>query len=177
MANDARHHPSALRNRGPILEVLQDVLADKSAKEGHVLEIGSGSGCHAEHFAPNFPKLQWQPSEYVQEGNTSVREFEGQFTAVYLSNITHISPWKVTCGIVAGASEALENGGLLIIYGPFKVNGEFTTESNADFDKSLRSRNPEWGYRDIDEICAEAKKNGLQFEGKREMPAKLGDAH
>lgn len=204
MANDARHHPSALRNRGPILEVLQDVLADKSAKEGHVLEIGSGSGCHAEHFAPNFPKLQWQPSEYVQEGNTSVlkdidevtssipnvrravaldasaawadwpsqvREFEGQFTAVYLSNITHISPWKVTCGIVAGASEALENGGLLIIYGPFKVNGEFTTESNADFDKSLRSRNPEWGYRDIDEICAEAKKNGLQFEGKREMPA------
>jgi len=201
MANDARHHPSALRNRAPILEVLQETLP---AKEGRVLEIGSGSGCHVEYFAPNFPKLQWQPSEYVQEGYESVlkdindvvssipnirpaialdasaawahwpsevRDFEGKFTAVYLSNITHISPWRVTCGIIGGAGHALENGGVLIIYGPFKVNGECTTQSNADFDASLRSRNPEWGYRDIDDVVAEASKCDLHFQGKREMPA------
>lgn len=199
MANDARHHPSALRNRGPILEALQEMLP---AKEGHVLEIASGSGCHVEHFAPNFPKLQWQPSEYVQDASvlkdinavvssipnirpavaldasatwedwpSEVRELEGKFTAVYLSNVTHISPWKVTCGILAGAGHALENGGLLIVYGPFKVDGQFTTQSNADFDATLRSRNAEWGYRDIDEIVAEASKCGLLFQSKKAMPA------
>ena len=114
-----------------------------------------------------------------------------RFSAVYLANITHISPWKVTCGILAGANAALAPEGLLVIYGPFKVKGEFTTESNKDFDTSLRqkttrvshvftsanqfgrSRNAEWGYRDIDEVAAEAERVGLRLQSKREMPAKL----
>merc|ERR1712146_535664 len=85
-----------------------------------------------------------------------VRGKAGSFSIVYCSCVTHISPWKVTEGIVAGAGQALCPGGQLIIYGPFKKNGGFTTQSNADFDASLRSRDPQWGYRDVAEIEAVA---------------------
>jgi len=203
MKNDDRHHPSAKRNRGPILEVLRKELPPDGS--GMVLEIGSGSGCHAEFFATALPKLQWQPTEFVppteiaalkdidivgakalpnvqpalaldasapwEEWPTEVQSLAGDFTMVYMSNVTHISPWKVTCGVMAGAAKALAKGGRLIIYGPFKVDGKCTTQSNADFDASLRSRDPEWGYRDIADIAAEAEKQGIKFIQRQEMPA------
>ncbi|CAE7365246.1 Mettl26 [Symbiodinium natans] len=206
MANDDRHHPSAKRNRGPILEALRQELPEDGA--GFVLEIASGSGCHAEHFASALPKLQWQPTEFVprdqptraavlqeidivgakalpnvlpalpldasapwEEWPPEVRTKAGHFTMVYMSNVTHISPWKVTCGVLAGAGQALAKGGRLVIYGPFKVDGKCTTQSNADFDERLRSQDPEWGYRDIADIAAEAEKHGVKFLQRQEMPA------
>eukprot|EP00930_Biecheleria_cincta_P097586 TRINITY_DN89290_c0_g1_i1.p1 TRINITY_DN89290_c0_g1~~TRINITY_DN89290_c0_g1_i1.p1 ORF type:complete len:216 (+),score=25.90 TRINITY_DN89290_c0_g1_i1:71-718(+) len=203
MANDAYHHPSALRNRGPILEALQGILHPDV--EGWALEIASGSGCHVEHFAPAFPKLQWQPSEFARPGEeqvlrgidavgcaslrnvlpavavdasldwtvwpTAVTHHKGSFVLVYTSNVTHISPWPVTLGIVAAAGQALVSGGHLIIYGPFKVDGYCTTESNASFDSSLRARDPQWGYRDVADVASEAAEHGLELQERREMPA------
>jgi len=202
-SSDARHHPSALRNRGPIRKVLLELVSPDV--EGLALEIASGSGAHVEEFAPAFPKLKWQPSEYVVHDRSSVlasiddvgnkslpnvmpavaldaskpwnewpakvQDLEAEFSLVYLSNVTHISPWSVSCGVLAGAGHALKPGGLLVIYGPFKVNGVCTTESNAAFDTSLRQRDPEWGYRDVSELEAEAIKHGLHLKGCQDMPA------
>eukprot|EP00811_Abedinium_folium_P016585 NODE_25526_length_584_cov_2.229759.p1 GENE.NODE_25526_length_584_cov_2.229759~~NODE_25526_length_584_cov_2.229759.p1 ORF type:complete len:114 (+),score=24.51 NODE_25526_length_584_cov_2.229759:46-387(+) len=89
----------------------------------------------------------------------------------FFANITHISPWAVSCGMLGGAGRVLRAGGVLIIYGPFKVNGSCTTQSNADFDMSLRAQNKEWGYRDVQAIVDEAAKNGLEFQERYEMPA------
>ncbi|CAE7521378.1 Mettl26 [Symbiodinium sp. CCMP2592] len=213
MHYDAFHPTSAKQNRGPILEVLRKELPEDGS--GMVLEIGSGSGCHAEFFATALPKLQWQPTECVkfagmtdlkdidivatrckridhvgartlpnvkpalaldastpwEEWPTEVQSLAGDFTIVYLSDVTHISPWKVTCGVIAGAAKALAKGGRLIMYGPFKVDGKCTTQSNADDDASLRSQDPEWGYRDIADIAAEAEKQGIKFIQRQEMPA------
>ena len=58
-----------------------------------------------------------------------------------------------------------------MIYGPFKKDNRFTTTSNEEFDKSLRQRNPEWGYRDTGQVAQEAKKNGLALRDVKDMPA------
>eukprot|EP01025_Chloroclados_australasicus_P005143 TRINITY_DN11466_c0_g1_i1.p3 TRINITY_DN11466_c0_g1~~TRINITY_DN11466_c0_g1_i1.p3 ORF type:complete len:105 (+),score=3.29 TRINITY_DN11466_c0_g1_i1:1-315(+) len=83
----------------------------------------------------------------------------------------HISPWPCTVGLCKGAGHVLQEGGYLMIYGPFKVDGQCTTQSNADFDASLRQRDPEWGYRDVADIQAEAAKSHLSLLRKVEMPA------
>ena len=73
--------------------------------------------------------------------------------AVFVANMCHISPFSATRGLIAGSARALCVGGVLAVYGPFTVGGEFTTESNAEFDKSLRARDEAWGYRDVDELA------------------------
>ena len=205
-----RHHPSALRNREPILAELRSLLppagdgtADGGApQQQHALEIASGSGAHVEVFAPAFPSVRWWPTDYVGDSELKaldevgrdahpnvetaacldaaspwaewpegVRALEGGFALVYNSNMGHISPWRCTVGMLAGAGRALKPGGRLVVYGPFKVDGGFTTESNAAFDASLRQRDPEWGYRDVSELEAEAAKHGVTLRERREMPA------
>jgi len=83
----------------------------------------------------------------------------------------HISPWETTPGLMSTASKALKPNGYLIIYGPFKVNGQFTTESNAEFDKWLKNGNPIHGLRDVEKVQAEAEKAGLRFAAFLQMPA------
>eukprot|EP00668_Euglena_longa_P033376 GGOE01042935.1.p1 GENE.GGOE01042935.1~~GGOE01042935.1.p1 ORF type:complete len:234 (+),score=39.11 GGOE01042935.1:22-702(+) len=207
------HHPSALRNRGPILEALLQVPLPPGA--AHALEIASGTGAHMETYAPAFPHLTWQPTEYCgygaadqgRIGNTAesalviidrycrekhpnvlpalhlnaadpfeqwpeeVQSKAGLHALVMCSNVTHISPWEVTLGLVAGAAQALAPGGSLVLYGPFKVNGEFTTESNREFDASLRQRNPLWGYRDVSDVEAVARRHNLILRENKPMPA------
>ena len=101
----------------------------------------------------------------------AVQSRAGSFELVYASNICHISRWEVTLGLLAGAAAALRPGGQLIIYGPFKVGGECTTESNASFDASLRSRDRTWGYRDIGDLQAAAEPSGLELQARHDMPA------
>ena len=91
--------------------------------------------------------------------------------AVLCVNLTHISPWAVTLGLLRGAAAALRPGGVLVIYGPFLVAGKATTESNATFDASLRASNAEWGYRDRGVVANEAAKVGLQTAEFVAMPA------
>ena len=95
----------------------------------------------------------------------------GGFAAIYNVNMAHISPWATTVGLMANAGRLLAPDAPLLMYGPFKVDGACTTESNADFDASLRSKDASWGIRDVADVEAEAKRNGLRLVERREMPA------
>ena len=163
---------------------------------GQVLEVASGLGVHVELFAAQLPQLRWQPSEYSDDAVLTLRDRLGaapniaapvqldcssgdwgpaerraSLAAVVAINLTHISPMGATRGLAAGAGRCLRPGGRLFIYGPFLVDGQPTTPSNAEFDASLRGRNPEWGYRDVEEVTRIAAACGLQREEVEEMPA------
>ena len=187
------HHPASLRNRGPILDTLRQLLGEKTAGL-KVFEIASGSGAHIEVFAKEFSDTTWQPTEYdknkVTVLNENLNSLSNVKTAynldtrsadwgvdvnsqdiVYTANITHISPFSVTKSLIKGSSQILKTGGKLLVYGPFKVDGKFTSDSNRDFDTSLRSQDPEWGYRDVSELEKEGNSVGILLKNVIEMPA------
>jgi SAM-dependent methyltransferase len=93
------------------------------------------------------------------------------FDALVNMNMIHIAPWAAAEGLIEGAARALSEGGLLYFYGPFMRDGEHTADSNAAFDESLRSRNPDWGVRDIAEVEAAANRYGFKLERMVDMPA------
>ena len=192
-AGDARRFaPSASRNEAPILDVLRDVLPDT----GRALEIGSGTGQHIAAFASAFPGLQWQPSDPFADSIASTAAWvaqadldnladplaldvttpdwpaalDGPRDAIVCINVLHIAPWAVTEGLMAGAGRLLAPGGILYFYGPYKRDGRHTAQSNADFDASLRPRDPTWGIRDIADVAACAEANGLTLERTVDMP-------
>ncbi|HEC14583.1 MAG TPA: DUF938 domain-containing protein [Rhodospirillales bacterium] len=185
-----RDAPAARRNREPLLDVLEKVLP----KSGLVLEIASGTGQHCAYFAPRFPALEWQPSDADADMRLSIAAWgrEGGGTnllapldldvqeepwpvdeadAVLCINMIHITPWPICCALMAGAGRVLGEGGVLVLYGPFRLEGRHTAPSNADFDRSLQSRNPEWGVRERAEVVGEAAKHGLILEEAVEMPS------
>ena len=195
-----RSAPAALRNAGPILEVLRAHLPAAGAGGGgpgaEVLEVASGTGQHAAHFGAALPGARFQPSELSAEAFPSISAWsEGlanvaepvqldaaaapaewpvagrRFDVVLCCNLTHISPWESTQGLLRGAGAVLGAGGKLLLYGPFAVDGEPTTESNAAFDRSLRERDPRWGYRDVADVCREAEDQLLFLLEQRHMPA------
>jgi SAM-dependent methyltransferase len=176
--------PAAARNRDPILAVLRNVFQPPIVR---VLEIGSGSGEHAVHFAREMPSLVWQPSDVEPAHLASIDAWREQVTnvlpalrldprtdplpacdAIFCANVIHIAPWGVALAIVAGA-RALPVGAPLVFYGPFRRDGKHTAPSNEAFDASLRSRDPEWGVRDVAELAAAAE--GFVLESVHEMPA------
>lgn len=188
--NDRRRSaPASERNREPIREVLVRELP----ASGDVLEIASGTGVHAVWFARAFPGLRWQPTDLSQIALDSIaawREREGldnlaeplrldvtapwpveRVDAIFNANMIHISPFECAEALIAGAGRALSPGGPLIVYGPFKIDGAHTAESNARFDQSLRSRDPRWGVRDLEAIVALAEAVGLTLTARHEMPA------
>jgi len=185
-----RRAPAASRNREPILAVLAPLLAEAQV----VLEIASGSGEHAVWVAGKLPHLIWQPSDpdayalasidgWRQEsGAPNVRpaiELDAQWPrwpvervdAVVCINMIHIAPWAACEGLVRGAASVLPAGGLLFLYGPFKIGGQHTAPSNEAFDADLRSRNPSWGVRDLDDVLALAQQHGIEHESTVAMPA------
>ena len=188
---DARLFSAACeRNRGPILAALRRVLPPA----GEVLEIASGTGMHAVHFARHLPHLTWRPSDADEAALASVRAWraaEGAFNlappvrldvtadawpvdradAVFNANMIHISPWATTEGLLRGAARVLPAGGPLVIYGPFRVGGAHTAESNAAFDRSLAARDPAWGVRDLEAVVALAEERGLELRERLPMPA------
>ena len=94
-----------------------------------------------------------------------------QADAVIAANLLHISPAAVLPALMAGAGGLLGSGCVLHIYGPFLRDGQFTSESNAAFDASLRRRDPDWGLRDLDDVVRAAQASGFSLEQIREMPA------
>ncbi|MCG9891775.1 MAG: class I SAM-dependent methyltransferase [Thermosynechococcaceae cyanobacterium MS004] len=92
-------------------------------------------------------------------------------TAIVNINMIHISPWSTTLGLMAGAEALLPVGGVLYLYGPYKQNGCHTAHSNELFDQSLRSRNPEWGVRDLESVVRVAAEHRLLWKKTIEMPA------
>jgi SAM-dependent methyltransferase len=188
---DARlYAPAALRNRDPIQAVLADVLP----AAGTVLEVASGTGEHAAHLAQAFPRLRWQPSDPDPTARASIAAWGAalglanlapplaldaalpswpieQADAVLCINMIHISPWAATEGLVSGAARLLPPGGLLYLYGPYRRGGAHTADSNAEFDRSLRGRNPAWGVRDLEAVADLAAAHGFSPPEVTAMPA------
>src|ERR1700686_4529755 len=174
------YFPHAPRNREPILEVLKRVLPS----EGLVLEIASGGGEHAAYFASNLPGLLWQPTDANSEMFESIAAHRAaagvanllaplqldvtspqwpveRADAMVCCNMIHIAPWAATEGLIAGAGRTLARGGLLYLYGPYKIDGRHTAPSNQDFDSRLRGQNLLWGVRDLTDVASLAKRHGL----------------
>jgi SAM-dependent methyltransferase len=179
---------AAERNREPILRVLERVLPARGA----VLEVASGTGQHAAHFAAALPGLVWQPTELDAGALESIAAWTAALgnvrapirldvteapwpietvDAIYGANMIHIAPWSVALALLAGAARHLRRGGLLVLYGPFKVGGRHTAPTNAAFDESLRARDPSFGVRDLEAVAAAAREHGLDLEERVAMPA------
>ena len=182
--------PHVARNVVPIVDILRAVLPEA----GLVLEIASGSGEHCIHFATSFPHLTFQPSDpdpVALESIEAWRKSHGSANllppiqldaragkwpltradAILCINMVHISPWAATQGLMAGASRLLPSGAPLYLYGAYRRRGEDFAASNQSFDASLRSRDPEWGVRELEDVALEATRNGLALESVTEMPA------
>ena len=189
-SQDALASPSVARNREPILAVLHRLLLPA----GTVLEIASGTGEHAMYFAASLPHLTWQPSDRDEQALRSIAAHRansglpnllaplsldaaapewpvGRADAVVAINMVHISPWRATQGLMAGAGRVLPRGGVLYLYGAYKENGTHTAPSNEAFDADLRRRNPEWGIRDLEAVAELAAGYGLTLVERIPMPA------
>jgi hypothetical protein len=182
--------PATIRNRDPILDVLKHTMPEN----GLVLEIASGSGEHAAYFAPRLQGLTWQPSSPTPESRASIVSWAKETTcknlltpvnldvlvnpwpvpyadAIICINLLHISSWAVTKSLMAGAARTLHKGGILYLYGPFKIDGKHTSISNQAFHESLTNRDAEWGIRDLEKVIFEAKTQGLKHIQRVQMPA------
>lgn len=176
------------RNRDPILAVLRERFAGCK----RVLEIGSGTGQHAVHFAAALPHLTWQTSDvaahlpglrmWLDEAglpNTpaplaiDVNEPlpQGEFDAVFSANTLHIMSWPEVQRMFAGLPRLMKPGALLTVYGPFNTNGQYTSAGNATFDAALRDGDPQRGIRDFDAVNSLARHVGLALVEDRDMPA------
>jgi SAM-dependent methyltransferase len=183
------HSDACERNKQPILEVLRGEFAGCT----HVLEIGSGTGQHAVHFALAMPGVVWQPSETAEAmpglrrrifregpGNLrapveldvavtpwDVRAVNGVFTA----NTLHIMHWPQVEAFFANLPAVTKPGAVLAIYGPFRYGGQYTSGSNAAFDEMLRLRDPASGIRDFEQVDALARAAGFRLAADHRMPA------
>lgn len=190
VAGARRSAPAALRNREPIAKVLSDWLPPS----GLVLEIASGTGEHAVYFAERFPQLEWQPSDIHEDALHSISAWQersqlpnvrapvvldaaaarwpiAKTDAIVSINMVHISPWRSALGLIEGAARVLSPGAPLILYGPWLKDDIVTAPSNLAFDQDLKSRDPQWGLRKVEDFAAAAGRHGLQLEQTRRMPA------
>jgi hypothetical protein len=191
MTDDQRRSaPATLRNRSPILDVLRPLLPET----GLVLEVASGTGEHAVHFAQALPSLRWQPSDASASARRSIAAWIateklnnvlppldldvesdpwpiGRADVVLCINMIHISPWKATEGLMRGTGRVLASGQPLYLYGPYRRSGHALEPSNAAFDADLRLRDERWGLRELDEVAACADAQDLVLERVIEMPA------
>lgn len=177
------------RNKHPIATVLTDALTTP----GLVLEIGAGTGQHAVHFAGQLPWLEWQPTdraEYLEGLRARVR-LEGPpnllppleldvcaspwpfaaADAVFSANTLHIMSWPEVVDCLRGVGRVLVPGGQLLVYGPFRFDGRYTSGSNAEFDAYLRRRDPASGIRDFEAVDALAAAEALRLVANHDMPA------
>jgi SAM-dependent methyltransferase len=183
------HSDACERNKEPILLVLRPAFS--ACK--HVLEIGSGTGQHAVHFAIAMPWLVWQPTEMAEslpglrkrifsEGPSNlrapveldvtrlpwdVRRVDGVFTA----NTLHIMHWPQVEALFAGLPAVVKPQTVLAIYGPFRYAGNYTSASNESFDTMLHARDPGSGIRDFEEVDALARRAGFALAADHPMPA------
>jgi SAM-dependent methyltransferase len=191
MSEDARRFaPAVARNKAAITEV----LARHLPASGLVLEIASGSGEHALHFAANVPVLSFQPTDpdAAALASTAAWRAEAQLPnllpplaldvmadawpvqkadAVLCINMIHIAPWEASAALIRGAARVLSRDGILFLYGPFKRHGQHTAPSNAEFDSSLRAQDVRWGVRDLEAVAEIASAAGFAAPVVEAMPA------
>lgn len=185
-----REAPAAARNREPILDVLRNHLP----RDGLVLEFASGTGQHVVHFAGALPSLTFQPSDPNESARASIDDWAktlelanvrpalaldasagawpvAKADAILCINMIHISPWEATVGLVEGAARTLPADGVLYLYGPYRRADHPTAPSNEDFDQDLKSRNPAWGLRTLEDVATLAARHGFAAPTVVEMPA------
>lgn len=185
-----RSAPAALRNRGPIADVLAEELPDN----GLVLEIASGTGEHAVRFAGRFPALEWQPSDPDPAARKSIVSWHAESglanlcpplaldaaakrwpldraDAIVCINMVHISPWSAAEGLFRGAGQLLGPGAPLVLYGPYLEEDIETAPSNVAFDLSLRARDSAWGLREVTALDELGARHGLWRTRRVAMPA------
>jgi hypothetical protein len=182
--------PAAVRNRDPIAAV----LAEELPPIGVVLELASGTGEHAVHFARLFPALEWHPSDPDAAARASIEAWRAEARlrnlhppllldaaaadwplhaadAVLCINMVHISPTATAEGLLAGSARLLSEGSPLVLYGPWLEAGVDTAPSNLAFDADLRARNPQWGLRRREWFEELARDAGFEPSRRVEMPA------
>lgn len=186
----ALHSPAAERNRGPILAELQRLLP----AQGLALEIASGTGQHAAHFAAALPQWRWLPSDVDPQALASISArcqglanvlppllldilrtpwagVPAPLDLVFSANLLHIAPWAACAALMQGAARHLGATGLLITYGPYVLDDEPTAPGNLAFDADLRARNAEWGLRRLADVADQARAAGLHLREQALMPA------
>jgi cyclopropane fatty-acyl-phospholipid synthase-like methyltransferase len=185
------------RNRAPILAVLQRHLADRH----RVLEIGSGTGQHAEYFAAALPHLQWQATDHPDHLPGIAERLQAAglpnapapwplqavlsptpglgplpaaplaFDAVFSANTLHIMSWAHVQALFAGLPAVMTDDAVLCVYGPFNAQGAYSSDSNRQFDAWLKARDPASGIRDAEAVDALAAAVGLKLVEDAAMPA------
>ncbi|WP_083556481.1 DUF938 domain-containing protein [Hyphomicrobium sp. NDB2Meth4] len=183
------------RNRDPILSVFKKIFP----ASGDILELASGSGQHINYFAPHFPSIRFQPSDYdtdvfatikqtkAEKGNINIVDpiridltdpgswppaSEKLYDAIFVINIFQVAPVSIADGIAHLASKLLKPEGFVAIYGPFKVDGGYTTASNEAFDKEiLAAKVPEWGLKDVRDLEKAAAPHGIVLKETLHLPA------
>ena len=190
MTDHRLEYPATLRNRDAILDALHGVLP----KAGLILEIASGSGEHVVHFAQALPGLTFQPTDpegpalksiaaWVEHSNlknvrppllldaASAAWPVASTDAILCINMIHIAPWRATEGLMRGAARILQSGSPLYLYGPYRQANVVTASSNEAFDANLKSRNREWGLRNLEDVTALAIRAGFSPPEVTQMPA------
>ncbi len=185
------------RNREPLLGVLKEKMPKDPAR---VLEMASGSGMHINYFAPHFKHLHFHPSDRDQEVFDNIKKLTADhsndniadpahldltdpetwfnpgaphsFAAIFCINIFQVAPISIANGMMRCAAHLLDDDGFLLIYGPFKVEGTFTTDSNKEFHETLSSAGvSEWGLKDVADLQKAAESYGLELKERIDMPA------
>jgi hypothetical protein len=159
-----------------------------------LLEIASGSGQHAAFFARELPTFHVQPSDMDDDNLASIAAWQAEsgtpnlraplridvtepdwgiegVDAVFNANMIHIAPFACCQGLLRGVGRVLRVDGVFVLYGPFRLDGQHTSESNERFDAGLKARDPSWGVRDAETVIALAAERGLRFIERVAMPA------
>ena len=186
------------RNKEPILGVLKEKLPKEAGKQ--ILELASGSGLHINYFAPHFDHLHFHPSDHDLEVFDNIKklkndhendniadplhldltnpdtwfkpEHAGKFDSIFCINIFQVAPLTIADGMMECAAHLLSENGFLLVYGPFKLEGHFTTHSNKEFHDTLLSTGiMEWGLKDIADLKISAEKFGLELKEQIDMPS------
>jgi SAM-dependent methyltransferase len=176
-------------NKAPILDVLKEVLQDRQ----RVLEVASGTGQHAVYFGAHLPHLSWQTSD-IQQNIAGIQAWitearlpnviapltldvndekwpVGKFDAIFNANTVHIISWVEVLRLFDHIGRVVLPGAVVCFYGPYNYNQQFTSESNARFDASLKERDPKSGIRDFEAINALAASHGFTLQKDVEMPS------
>jgi len=179
---------SSEENKHVILDSIKPLLKNSKL----VLEIASGTGQHAVFFAENMPQLIWHTSDLLPSHEGIKRWiFEAQlnnvippftlnvsednwptdtFDTLYSANSFHIMSKQNVSDFFSKLPTVLNSKGLVIIYGPFNYQGDFTSESNARFNDWLKSNNPHSGIKDFEWCNDLANKANLVLVDDLEMP-------
>jgi len=172
------------RNKEPILNILQNVILPTDER---LLEVGAGNGQHAEYFSPKFPRLEWYPTDKnliwlkdvhgrmiqkAQRLDVAKDDFPKlRFDVVFTANTFHIMSWKECKSLIKLMGHRLREGSRVVIYGPFKYHGEFTSPSNAEFDAQLKAKDPQSGIRSFEDVNINMMKQGFELVEDYSMPA------